>query len=372
MNINLSSDRTPMLQRKSITSRKSSTMSSISDMEPLSPKESLPSSPKNVSKSKSASVNEASPPEELSDTPDIGLMLSSEIGTYKTALSRTETVPLKTTASLSSSSLRSDSSSTESESIEDIPFAKKSSRASSVSTGPSINSKTSIVTVESTNGTSLHQETATLSSKDVSSSNIVPEKLSSTPTNILDILETIKLDNATSITKTDSVNPELSPTNNATVSTTIMTKHNESANDTARNNFFASLKEPVTPEPIPPLSPSLKVSTKRVETDFSPTISDHFSTMQLKEKEANAPNNEPTNAYVFEGGNEDNPDTTGLTEDVVNLRPSVTNTSKQFNDTNIVVKSQQESESSIQPSADSKNEGSQLSFMNTNTKWLVK
>ena len=270
-------------------------MSSISDSDVLSPKESLLSSPKVVINSINTFVFDEPPPGESSDTPDIGSVHNEEIGDKmseidKISLSRTETVPLKTKSS-SSTSLQSDSSTSEDGSIEDIPFAKKSSPKSSISNTPSEVSNSSKVTVESTKDVTLPEEIVPSPSNDGISSEVSPKNSTSTPINILDILDAVNIEETKN-----------SPKNKA------------------RDNFFAPLKEPVMPASIPPLSPSLKLSTKKVETDIFAKSSDNATEPHEKIAEEVRPLDDEVIASdpKSENGN-DRPDTAAQSHGSVHI-----------------------------------------------------
>ena len=254
-----------MVGRKSLTSRRSSTISNITDMEPLSPKESLPSSPTVLTRSKGNSATDKSVPRDMSNSPDFEKNTGSVIPPYKTALDRTETVPLKTTSSSSSSSLQSNTSSSDNDSIEGIPFTKKSSRQSSITNVQSVTSNSSKVTFILNDEICLHHETTSSDSNNAPSSDDLSKNTTSVPSNILDILDTVQLDEASHVTKTECPNSKPSLTEKLAISGTDVVKSDNSFNDQARDQFFAALTEPRKPALIPPLSPSLKAPSKKAD-----------------------------------------------------------------------------------------------------------
>ena len=254
-----------MVGRKSLTSRKSSTISNVSDVVPLSPKDSLPSSPTIQTRSKGNSATEKPLPKDTLNSPNFAKNAGLVVSPNKTALDRTETVPLKTTSSSSSNSLQSNTSSSDNDSIEGIPFTKKSSRKSSTTNVPSLTSNTSKVTSTPNDEISLNQETTTSDSNNAPSSDDLSKNTAPVTSNILDILDTVQLDETAHVTKTESPNSESSLAEKLTISGTAAAKSDNPFNDNARDQFFASLSEPAKPALIPPLSPSLKVTSKKAD-----------------------------------------------------------------------------------------------------------
>lgn len=353
-----------MVGRKSILSRKSSTLSSISDMDPLSPKESLPSSPKALTSPKGALVNEILNAKEPSDKISIETNSSSVSLSDKTELSRTETVPLKASSSSSSSSLHSKSSSSDKDSIAGIPFAKKSSRKSSTSNDPSLTSDSSKFTFENAQEISINHEKSIMDSNNDQSSDDPSKRTTPPPSNILDILDTVKLDNEHVATETEIVQSESVTTKDITISETVVTKNNDSFHDNTRDKFFASLTEPSTTASIQPLSPSLNLSSKKVETTLVHS-SETTTTIQTKqEEEAYVSKNWTTIGNLKPYSGDDNPDTAPQMADKSNVDFSVKKgPSREIQDGNVAnpeEASQIESETVAQPRNNLKNEGNRL------------